>query len=258
MLEQYIRDRKRQRELLLMTHIVIGYPSLSASLELVDAMVESGVDIMELQIPFSEPIADGPVILHANQQSLASGIRVDQCLEFAETVARKHPIPFLFMSYYNVLFVRGVERFIREMSQVGIRGSIVPDLPPEEADVYLQAMTQQGLDPIFIYSPNTSEQRMREIAAHATGFIYCVARKGVTGKNTSFSVELAQYLGRCRQATALPLAVGFGVRNKEDISYLRGKVDIAVVGSETLRILDSDGVAGVPPFIRGLVASPAQ
>src|SRR5512133_1046639 len=87
MLEQYIRDRKRQRELLLMTHIVIGYPSLSASLELVDAMVESGVDIMELQIPFSEPIADGPVILHANQQSLASGIRVDQCLEFAETVA---------------------------------------------------------------------------------------------------------------------------------------------------------------------------
>lgn len=257
MLEQYIRDRRKQRELLLMTHIVIGYPSLSASLELVDAMVESGVDLMELQIPFSEPIADGPVILHANQQSLASGIRVDQCLEFAETVAKKHPIPFLFMSYFNVAFVRGVERFVREMRQVGIRGAIVPDLPPEEGAAYLEAMKQHALDPIFIYSPNTTDQRMREIAASAAGFVYCVARKGVTGKNTAFSTELAQYLARCRQATTLPLAVGFGVRSKEDISYLHGKVDVAVVGSETLRIVDSAGVAGVPPFIRQLVAGPA-
>jgi tryptophan synthase alpha chain len=236
-----------------MTHIVIGYPSLAASLELVDAMVEAGVDVMELQIPFSEPIADGPVILHANQLALASGIRVDDCFRFAETVATRHPIPFLFMGYYNVLFARGVQRFVAQMKQVGIRGAIVPDLPPEEGDEYLAAMQTEQLDPIFIYSPNTSESRMREIAAHARGFVYCVARKGVTGKTTEFSADLASYLERCRAATKLPLALGFGVRDRADFGYLRGKADMAVVGSETLRIVDSQGVSAVAPFIRQLL-----
>lgn len=254
MLEQYITQKRTQRDLLLMTHIVIGYPSLAASLEIVDAMVESGVDLMELQIPFSEPIADGPVILHANQQSLASGIRVDQCLEFASRVSRKHAIPFLFMSYYNILFTRGVEAFVERAQQAGIRGMIVPDLPPEEGETYLTSMQRRDLDPIFIFSPNTPASRLQQIATHARGFVYCVARKGVTGKTTTFSPELANYLQRCRTATRLPLAVGFGVRKREDVSYLRGKADIAVVGSETLRVVDTQGVAGVAPFIRQLLA----
>lgn len=254
MLEQYINQKRAQRDLLLMTHIVIGYPSLNASLEIVDAMVESGVDIMELQIPFSEPIADGPVILHANQQSLASGIRVDQCLEFASRVCRKHSIPFLFMSYYNILFARGVEAFVEQSRNAGVRGMIVPDLPPEEGATYLSSMQRNGLDPIFIFSPNTPSSRLLQIADHARGFVYCVARKGVTGNTTTFSPELASYLQRCRTATKLPLAVGFGVRSPEDLSYLRGKADIAVVGSETLRIVDAQGVAGVAPFIRQLLA----
>lgn len=254
MLRSYIEERRRQRDLLLMTHIVIGYPSLEASLEIVDTMVASGVDVMELQIPFSEPIADGPVILHANQASLANGIRVDDCLRFAETVTRKHAIPFLFMGYYNTLFVRGVNRFVEQMQAVGIRGAIVPDLPPEEGSQYLEAMRDRSLDPIFIFSPNSPEQRLRDIAAVARGFVYCVARKGVTGKTTEFSPDLAAYLERCHRATDLPLALGFGVRSREDLNYLRGRVEMAVVGSETLRIVDSDGVAAVGPFIAQLLA----
>lgn len=254
MLEQYINQMRAQRELLLMTHIVIGYPSLEASLEIVDAMVESGVDIMELQIPFSEPIADGPVILHANQQSLSAGTTVEQCLQFAERVSRKHPIPFLFMSYYNILFVRGVETFVSQSKQAGIRGMIVPDLPPEEAESYLETMQRRDLDPIFIFSPNTPSVRLKHIAQNARGFIYCVARKGVTGKTTQFSGELGAYLARCREATNLPLALGFGVRNRDDMAFLHGKVDIAVVGSETLRVVDSNGVQAVGPFIRQLMA----
>ncbi len=253
MFEAYIEERRRQRDLLLMTHIVIGYPSLAASLEIVDAMVESGVDVMELQIPFSEPIADGPVILHANQLALSSGIRVDDCFRFAETVAKKHPIPFLFMCYYNALFVRGVERFVGQMKQVGIQGSIVPDLPHEEGREYLLAMQEQQLDPIFIFSPNSPEIRLHEIADQARGFVYCVARKGVTGNTTAFSADLAEYLARCRKATSLPLALGFGVRDRNDMAYLCGKVDMAVVGSETLRIVDSKGVAAVAPFIHQLM-----
>ncbi len=252
MLESTLRESLSRRDILLMTHIVIGYPSMQASLEVVDAMVEAGVELMELQIPFSEPMADGPVILRANQEALRRGSTVDGCLEFAERVARKHPIPFLFMTYYNIAFKRGVGRFVEQMAAAGLRGSIIPDLPPEEASDYLAAMKERSLAPIFIYSPNSSDERLRTLGEASAGFVYCVARKGVTGIDTTFSPELVEYLQRCRAATSLPLAVGFGVKSAEDVSFLRGKADIAVVGSETLRVLDRDGVGAVGPFIRGL------
>jgi len=252
MLEARIREARAKKDILLMTHIVVGYPSLAASLEIVDAMVEAGVDLMELQIPFSEPMADGPVILAANQKALAQGITVEQCFAFARTVAAKHAIPFLFMSYYNVLFRAGLPKFTQAMKTAGVAGAIVPDLPPEEAADYLAAMKAADLDPIFIYSPSTSDDRLRTIAQSARGFIYCVARKGVTGKHTSFSAELENYLARCRAATQLPLAVGFGVQDASDVAFLRGKVDIAVVGSATLRLVDEKGPSAVAPFIRSL------
>jgi tryptophan synthase alpha chain len=252
MLEARIRQARAEKDILLMTHIVVGYPSLAASFDIVDAMVEAGVDLMELQIPFSEPMADGPVILAANQKALAQGITVERCFAFASEVARKHPIPFLFMSYYNLLFRAGLVKFAQSMKAAGLTGAIVPDLPPEEGAEYLAAMDSAGLDPIFIYAPTTSEDRLRAIAKSARGFVYCVARKGVTGKHTSFSAELEAYLARCRAATTLPLAVGFGVQDASDVAFLRGKVDIAVVGSATLRLVDEKGTAAVAPFIRGL------
>ncbi len=251
-LEQRIRQARTQQDILLMTHIVIGYPSFAASLEIVDAMVEAGVDLMELQIPFSEPMADGPVILAANQKALANGSTVERCFEFAATVAKTHPIPFLFMSYYNVLFRAGVGKFVDRAKAAGVVGSIVPDLPPEEGADYLAAMEKAGLNPIFIFSPSTSDERLREIAAVARGFVYCVARKGVTGLQTTFSKELDGYLARCRAATKLPLALGFGVQDAADVAFLRGKVDIAVVGSATLRLIDEQGVAAVGKFVKGL------
>ena len=134
----------------------------------------------------------------------------------------------------------------------GLSGSIVPDLPPEEAETYLTAMARAGLDPIFIFSPSTSDERLRHIAASARGFVYCVARKGVTGLHTTFSADLDAYLARCRTATKLPLALGFGVQDAADVACLRGKVDIAVVGSASLRLIDDKGVAAVGAFVRGL------
>jgi tryptophan synthase alpha chain len=248
-LVERIRSRRKERDPLLMTHIVVGYPSLATSLELVDAMVEAGVDLMELQIPFSEPIADGPVILKANQVALANGISVDACFEFAERVSSRHAIPFLFMTYYNILFRRGVQRFVADARAAGIAGAIVPDCPPEEGAEYVAAMRGAELAPIFIFSPRTSDERMRTLGRSSDGFVYVVARKGVTGSATEFSGELAQYLGRCRAATELPLAVGFGLKSPEDVRFLSGKADIAVVGSQTLRVLDEQGVAGVARFL---------
>ena len=161
MLEDYLRQRRQEREILLMTHIVAGYPSFDDSLKVVEQMVEAGVDLMELQVPFSEPIADGPVILHANQESLAAGSRVARCLDFAAEVSKRFDIPFLVMSYYNILFKFGVHRFCEALAERGVKGAIVPDLPPEEADEYLSAMAELGLDPIFIFSPNTSDENVR-------------------------------------------------------------------------------------------------
>jgi len=252
MLEDTIRERLNSKEILLMTHIVIGYPTFEDSLRIVEAMVAAGVDIVELQIPFSEPIADGPVILHANQLSLAGGSTVPRCCEFAGDVAGRFDIPFLFMSYYNILYRYGEERFAGMMADNRMQGAIVPDLPPEEGQPYIAAMKKHDLAPIFIYSPNTTKNRMRYIAGHGRGFIYCVARKGVTGNQTAFSDELDGYLQRCRGATDLPLALGFGVQNKSDVDFLKGKVDIAVIGTQTIRLVDEKGVGAVGDFIAGL------
>ena len=252
MLEAYIRERRRNKEILLMTHIVIGYPSMEQSYAMVRAMVTAGVDLMELQIPFSEPIADGPVILKANQEALGAGIRVEDCLAFGREVAGEFNIPFLFMTYYNILFRYGVARVAQDTADSGLTGAIVPDLPPEEADDYLACMAAHDLAPVFIFAPTTEDRRMAMIAEHAKGMVYCVARKGVTGDQTDFSMELDAYLKRCRAAVDLPLAVGFGVKEKADVDFLRGKADIAVIGTQTIRLVEQNGIHAIAPFIQEL------
>ena len=253
MIEAYIKDRLKKKEILLMTHIVMGYPSFDAAYDIVEQMVASGVDLMELQIPFSEPMADGPVILKANQHALDNGSTVQKCFEFARRVTLDFPIPFLFMTYANIPFKYGMKKFSDQMARVNLKGAIVPDLPPEEGADYLGAMKKNGLDPIYIFSPETCDRRLAYLSSVASGFVYCLARKGVTGKKTAFSQDLTAYLARCRRATQLPLAVGFGVKDRADVSYLKGKADIAVIGSQTIRTVEEKGVGAVNDFIRSLV-----
>jgi len=252
MLESYLKNRLKEKEILLMTHIVLGYPTFEDSFKIIESMVKAGVDLMELQIPFSEPIADGPVILHANQKSLSRKTTVQKCIDLAQKVTGAFDIPFLFMSYYNILFKYGVGKFAEAMVQSSIKGAIVPDLPPEEGRDYLGAMEKHNLVPIFIFSPTTPDKRMKYLASFGKGFIYCVARKGVTGVDTDFSEQLKKYLARCRKATDLPLALGFGVKEKKDVDFLKGKVDIAVVGSQTIRLVDKEGIGAVGEFIKSL------
>jgi tryptophan synthase alpha chain len=235
-----------------MAHVVVGYPNLEESFDLVRTIVDAGVDLMELQIPFSEPIADGPVILSANQTALGSGLRVDDCLSFAHRVVHAFPIPFLFMTYYNIVFSRGEERFFTEARQAGIRGAIVPDLPPEEGESYLAAAAANDVDPIFIFSPTSSPRRLSHLARFGRGFVYCVARRGVTGARTVFASQIEEFLAQCREATSLPLALGFGVSSREEVRFLQGKVEVAVVGSQALRVFDTDGMQAVGDFFRSL------
>jgi tryptophan synthase alpha chain len=238
-----------------MTHIVMGYPSFDDCHAMVKHMVAAGVDLMELQIPFSEPMADGPVILKANQKALERGATVAKCLDFAKDMAARYPIPFLFMTYANIPYRFGMAAFAKKTADIGLTGAIVPDLPMEEGEEYLQAMQKNQLSPIQMFSPTTRDDRMAQIASIASGFIYCLARKGVTGAQTDLSTDLAQYLARCRRATSIPLAVGFGIKDRADMDFLTGRADIAVIGSETIRVMEKCGVDAVRDFIRGLSRS---
>jgi tryptophan synthase alpha chain len=170
----------------------------------------------------------------------------------AKEVTQAFGIPFLLMSYYNILFKQGVQHFVYTMGRSALRGAIIPDLPPEEGETYLKAMEEKCLAPILIFSPTTPQERMKYLNNFARGFIYCVSRKGVTGENTEFSETLDSYLSRCRRATSLPLAVGFGIKEKSDIDFLRGKADIAVIGTQTIRVMEERGTAAVGDFIRTL------
>jgi tryptophan synthase alpha chain len=247
-----IEKKMQEKEILLMTHLVLGYPSFEANRKIIAQMVDNGVDLIEMQIPFSEPVADGPVIAKANQISLSSGTRVWECLQFAEEMIATHSIPFLFMTYYNILFKFGVEEFVKEAAEIGIQGFIIPDLPPEEGKDFLAYAKQYKIAPILIYAPTSTDERMEKLAGYADGFIYCVARRGVTGAQTSFGPDFDPYIARCRNAAKMPIAVGFGIREKADIDYLKGKADIAVIGSATITLVDEKGVDAVGDFIAGL------
>lgn len=251
-LESYVRRKLEQRDILIMTHVVLGYPSFEDCFGLIRSMVEAGVDLVELQIPFSDPIADGPLILEANHEALKRGATVQACLDFAQGLTRNFKIPFLFMSYYNILFKFGVGDFVSAMAEKSMQGAIIPDLPPEEGYDYLEAMQKHRISPIFLFSPTSPDRRMDYLSSFARSFVYCVARKGVTGANTDFSGELSEYLARCRKATHLPLALGFGVSQKSDVDKLRGKAEIAVIGTQALRLLEIGGADSVGDFIRSL------
>ncbi len=253
MLEETIRKAKTENDILLMTHLVLGYPSFEENRKVIKEMANAGVELIELQIPFSEPTADGPVILKANSQSLENGTKVAECLEFAEEICRTHPeVSFLFMTYYNIIFVYGEREFAARSKQIGIRGFIIPDLPPDEAESWLSECREQELESIFIFTPTHSSQRLKELAEVSHGFVYCVGRRGVTGNRTEFDASMTEQIQKYRSATDLPLALGFGVQEKADIDFLMGKIDIAVIGSKLIVLHEASGAEKVGDFLRSL------
>ncbi len=252
LLEDTLRKQGEKKDILLMTHIVLGYPSFEDNKKVVAQMVENGVDCIEMQIPFSEPMADGPVILKANQDSLALGTTVEECMAFGAEMAASYDIPFLFMTYYNIIYKYGEQQFFTDSKKANIHGLIIPDLSPEMGENFFKLAKEFQVAPILIYAPTSTDKRMETLNTHADGFIYCVARRGVTGNKSSFDDDFDSYLSRCKSATNLPIAVGFGIQDKDDVPSLKGKADMAVIGSQTIRLVDEKGPEAVGPFIASL------
>lgn len=254
-LEAYVRSRLKGKPLALMAHAVAGYPSLDANRRMLLAMEEAGVDLVELQLPFSEPIADGPVFLKANQVAIEDGLNWNRYFELAAWAREACSFPVLFMGYYNSVFRMGEEAFCRRLKEAGLRGFILADLPFEEATDLNRRARSLGIDPILIVTPTSSPERIQKIAAGASGFLYCVARKGVTGKRTDLSRGVADFVATVRRATNLPLGLGFGLKSAADVSSVRGLVDIAIVGTACLETWEREGDTGYRKFLQELVAA---
>ncbi|MCD6284822.1 MAG: tryptophan synthase subunit alpha, partial [Anaerolineae bacterium] len=200
------------RRTALMPYLTIGYPELDSALTLVPAIAEAGADLIELGIPFSDPLADGPTIQASSQRALENGMTLSLCLEQATSLrAQGVTVPFVFMGYYNPIYQFGIERFAAQAVASGVDGVIIPDLPPEEARAALDAFESQELDLILLLAPTSNATRIRMVAELAHGFIYLVSLVGTTGARGQVAGDLPELVDRVRAETDKPLAVGFGI-----------------------------------------------
>lgn len=226
----------------LMTHVVVGYPSLKETEDLVLLMDKVGVDFIELQIPFSDPLADGPTIMKASEASLKNGTKVADAFSLAKNLSGKIRTPLLFMAYFNIVFAYGIERFCKDCKQAGIRGLIVPDFPLDEepTEHFNECLKKYGLLDIKVLSPASTEERIKMNAEVGTGFVYCTARQGITGTQKGFDSNVIKYLKTVRKYFKIPIALGFGISKREHIGQMAGLADIAVVGSAILDIMNEN------------------
>lgn len=240
----------------LMTHVVLGYPSLKESIDIVKAMADCGAAIIELQIPFSDPMADGPTIMAANEAALENGVRVRDCFRAAEKLSRAVNVPLVFMSYFNIVYAHGVRKFKRDAANAGIQGLIVPDVPPEEHAEGFWELNEPVI-PIPVVAPVSTPARLKLLkSVSPVGFVYCVSTTGTTGARRALPEGLPEYLKRVRNVFHLPLAVGFGISSRKQVEELTGHADLAVVGSAMIDCVRSapagKRLAAVRHFTRSL------
>jgi tryptophan synthase alpha chain len=232
----------------LVCYVVAGDPSLERTVDVVLALDEAGVDAIELGIPFSDPLADGPSIQASAQRALAAGSSVARSLEVVRAIRERSSIPLVAMTYFNPILRYGVERFAREAARAGIDGVIQTDLTPEEAGEWVDAARANGLDSVFLVAPTSTDERIEIVSRLSTGFIYAVSRTGVTGARADIPEELPQLVARVKARTSAPVCVGFGVSRPEHVRRIGAFADGVVVGSALVDVIgrsgNSSGLAG--------------
>ena len=238
----------------LIPYITVGYPSIEATLEVVPLLASHGCDIVELGIPFSDPLADGVTIQKASFHALQNGVTPHLCLEVARQLNQKVDIPLVFMTYFNPVFSYGLDEFCSACNKSGIDGLIIPDLPPEEGSELETATERQGLDLIYLLAPTSTEGRIRLVAERSRGFIYLVSVTGVTGARDRLPADLEAFVARVRKIATQPLCVGFGISTPEQARRVARIADGVIVGSRLIQLMEAedDFISPVGNFIKRL------
>jgi tryptophan synthase alpha chain len=248
------RDAKR---VAIVVYLTVGYPDRAATSALLRAALDGGADVLELGVPFSDPLADGATVQRASEIAVSQGISLADCLAEGSTIVRERDATVLLMGYANP-FLRyrgGLAAFASDAARAGVAGIIVPDLPAEESAEFDTALEPQGLARIDLYAPTTPDERLARLVPRARGFVYCVSLTGVTGARRALGADVADFVGRVRRHTSLPIAVGFGISVPEHVSALRGVADAIVVGSAALDAVSAAPVDRRPEALRAFVSA---
>lgn len=235
-----LNSARRQGRKAFIPYITAGDPSLDATEQIIFELERSGADIIELGVPFSDPMADGPVIQRASERALKNHVSVRDCLELVRRVRKQSQVPIVLFSYLNPLLSIGLDRLGGELKTAGVDGVLATDLVPEEASEFSEAIREAGIDLVFLVAPTSTDERLKLIAEASTGFVYAVSRAGVTGVQQSLSEAAANLVQRVRRFTDLPVAVGFGISTPEQVSEVWQHADAAVVGSRIVAEIEQN------------------
>src|SRR5438309_4321606 len=247
---------REERRLAIVVYLTVGYPERAATAPLLRAALDGGADLIELGVPFSDPLADGATVQRASEVALRNGVTLADCIGEAETIVRERDVPVLLMGYANP-FLRyrgGLADFAADAARADVAGIIVPDLPSEESAEFDAALGPEGLARIDLYAPTTPDDRLARLVPAARGFVYCVSLTGVTGARHALGADVAAFVARVRRHTALPIAVGFGISAAEHVASLRGVADAVVVGSAALDAVSGAPADGRPEALRAFVS----
>jgi tryptophan synthase alpha chain len=256
-IQETFEQLRAQRKTGIIPFVTVGFPDVETTLDLVAALVDAGADVIELGVPFSDPLADGATIQKAGHHALQNGVSLRRCLEVCATLRHRGiETPLVLMGYYNPLLALGIEEFVDRAQEAGVDGLIVVDLPPEESGPLREAAIVRGIDVISLLTPTSTEQRVAAACATASGFVYCVSVAGVTGARAQVSREGLRLVQTVRRHTELPIAMGFGLSSREHVEAVGEYADAAVVGSALVDVIDrapaGTAAAEAGRFIAGL------
>lgn len=236
-IEKKFSELKRNNEKALILYFTAGFPNFKKSIEIIKKAEKNGADLIEIGIPFSDPIADGPIIQYTSSVALKNGINTDKCFLLAKEIKKKIKIPYLFMTYYNPVYSYGIEKFADRCVECGVSGLIIPDLPYEESFPVLKILKERNLNLIYFLTSFTREERRKKIISKANGFIYFISIAGVTGPREKFSKDLILSLKKIKKLTDIPVGVGFGISGVQQIRYVKEYADGVIVGSFILKYI---------------------
>ncbi len=250
-----LAQRKAEGRAAFVAFLTAGDPSLKRTVSATLELEAAGVDVLELGVPFSDPLADGPVIQRSSERALGRGVTLASVLEVVRRIRAKSELPLVLFSYLNPLLQRGLERVAGEAARIGVDGVLVTDLPPEEASAWIAAARAVELDTIFLASPTSPDERLRRVAEASRGFVYAISRTGVTGERQALSDDARPLVERLRGLTDVPVALGFGISTPEQVKQAAGAADAVVVGSALVRFLEEHPEGDLGARVRWLTST---